>query len=104
MRILVIEDEKKAATLLRAGLSEARFIVDVAEEGEEGSLRTLNMAYELIVRDAMLPRLEGGSLLAAVRRRGRDLPVLCCAGAPSASPGCCSSPRCSICIRRCSNG
>ena len=76
MRILVIEDEKKAAAFLREGLSEAGFIVDVAEDGEEGRFRALNMAYDLIILDAMLPRLDGWSLLADVRRSGKSLPVL----------------------------
>ncbi|MGC8518400.1 MAG: heavy metal response regulator transcription factor [Steroidobacteraceae bacterium] len=76
MRILVIEDEKKAAAFLREGLSEAGFVVDVAEDGEEGRFRALNMPYDLIILDAMLPRVDGWSLLADVRRSGKSLPVL----------------------------
>jgi two-component system copper resistance phosphate regulon response regulator CusR len=57
-------------------LSEAGFIIDVAEDGEEGRCRAPNMAYELIILDAMLARLDGGSLLADVRRSGKSLPVL----------------------------
>ena len=76
MRILIIEDEKKTAAFLRDGLSEAGFITDVAEDGEEGRFRALNRDYDLIILDAMLPRLDGWSLISAVRRSGKSMPVL----------------------------
>jgi len=76
MRILIIEDEKKTAAFLRDGLSEAGFITDVAEDGEEGRFRALNRDYDLIILDAMLPRLDGWSLISEVRRSGKSMPVL----------------------------
>ena len=76
MRILIIEDEKKTAAFLREGLTEAGFIADVAEDGEEGRFRALNMDYDLIILDAMLPRLDGWSIVADVRRSGKSMPVL----------------------------
>ncbi len=76
MRILIIEDEKKTAAFLREGLTEAGFIADVAEDGEEGRFRALNMDYDLIILDAMLPRLDGWSIVADVRRSGKSTPVL----------------------------
>ncbi len=76
MRILIIEDEKKTAAFLREGLTEAGFVVDVAEDGEEGRFRALNLDYDLIVLDAMLPRLDGWSLVFDVRRSGKTVPVL----------------------------
>ncbi len=76
MRILIIEDEKKTAAFLCEGLTEAGFIADVAEDGEEGRFRALNMDYDLIILDAMLPRLDGWSIVADVRRSGKSTPVL----------------------------
>ena len=76
MRILIIEDEKKTAAFLREGLTEAGFIADVAEDGEEGRFRALDMDYDLIILDAMLPRLDGWSIVADVRRSGKSMPVL----------------------------
>lgn len=76
MRILVIEDEKKTAAFLREGLTEAGFITDVAEDGEEGRFRALDMDYDLIILDAMLPRVDGWSLIFELRRSGKSVPVL----------------------------
>ncbi len=76
MRILIIEDEKKTAAFLREGLTEAGFIADVAADGEEGRFRALEMDYDLIILDAMLPRLDGWSIVADIRRSGKSTPVL----------------------------
>ena len=76
MRILIIEDEKKTAAFLREGLTEAGFIADVAADGEEGRFRALDMDYDLIILDAMLPRLDGWSIVADIRRSGKSTPVL----------------------------
>jgi two-component system, OmpR family, copper resistance phosphate regulon response regulator CusR len=76
MRILVIEDEKKAAAFLCKGLTEAGFSVDVAEDGEDGLLKALAIDYQLLVLDAMLPRKDGWTVLADLRRTGNATPVL----------------------------
>ncbi len=59
MRILVVEDEPKMATLLRRGLEGAGFAVDVAPDGEEGLWRARATAYDAVVLDRMLPGLDG---------------------------------------------
>ncbi|HTT01857.1 MAG TPA: heavy metal response regulator transcription factor [Steroidobacteraceae bacterium] len=76
MRLLIIEDESKAAAFLKKGLSESGFIVDVAENGEEGLHKVLTLDYDLVILDAMLPRADGWSVISEVRRRGYALPVL----------------------------
>jgi two-component system, OmpR family, copper resistance phosphate regulon response regulator CusR len=76
MRILVVEDEKKAAEFLRKGLTESGFIVDVAFNGEDGLFRALGVEYQLVILDAMLPRKDGWSVLLELRRAGRSTPVL----------------------------
>jgi len=76
MRLLIIEDEKKAAAFLQKGLTESGFIVDVAENGEEGLHKILDLEYDLVILDAMLPRADGWSVISEVRRRGRAVPVL----------------------------
>lgn len=76
MRLLVVEDEPKAAAFLRTGLSESGFIVDVADSGEEGLFRALEIEYDLLVLDAMLPGRDGWSVLSELRGRGRAVPVL----------------------------
>ena len=76
MKILIIEDENKTAGYLRKGLVENGFVVDVAEDGEAGLHLAQDGLYDLIVLDIMLPRRDGWSLLAELRRSGKETPVL----------------------------
>lgn len=76
MKILVVEDEKKAAAYLRKGLAENGFVVDVAADGEEGLHLARSGDYELVILDVMLPSRDGWSVLAELRRAGSQRPVL----------------------------
>jgi two-component system, OmpR family, copper resistance phosphate regulon response regulator CusR len=76
MRILIIEDELKTAAYLCQGLSEHGFIVDIADQGEDGLHLARTGPYDLIVLDVMLPERDGWSVLAALRRSGTHTPVL----------------------------
>jgi two-component system copper resistance phosphate regulon response regulator CusR len=75
-RLLVVEDEPKAAAYLRQGLSEAGFVVDVAADGDAGLAAARAGDYSLVLCDVMLPFRDGFSLVAELRRSGRQLPVL----------------------------
>jgi two-component system, OmpR family, copper resistance phosphate regulon response regulator CusR len=76
MRILIIEDEKKSAAFLRKGMTESGFITDVAEDGEDGLFKALNLDYDLVVLDAMLPLRDGWSVLTEMRQQHKSMPVL----------------------------
>ena len=76
MKILIVEDEKKAAAYLRKGLSENGYVVDHAADGEEGLQLARSGGYELVVLDVMLPGRDGWSVLAELRRAGVQTPVL----------------------------
>jgi two-component system, OmpR family, copper resistance phosphate regulon response regulator CusR len=76
MRVLVIEDEVKTGTFLKQGLSENGFTVDVVTDGEDGLHQALNVENDLIILDVMLPERDGWSLLAALRKAGKQTPVL----------------------------
>ena len=76
MKILVVEDEAKTAGFLRKGLSEAGFVVDVARDGEDGLNLALEMEFDLIVLDVMLPVLDGWQVLSRLRQRNRQTLVL----------------------------
>jgi two-component system, OmpR family, copper resistance phosphate regulon response regulator CusR len=76
MKILVIEDETKTARFLRKGLAEAGFVVDVARDGEDGLNLALEMEFDLIVLDLMLPVLDGWQVLSRLRERNRQELVL----------------------------
>ena len=77
MRVLVVEDERKVASFLRQGLEEEGHTVEVAADG----LTALDLivgapAYDLIVLDVMLPRLDGFSVLRTLRADRVATPVL----------------------------
>jgi len=76
MKLLIVEDEQKTASYLRRGLMEAGFAVDVANDGEDGLWLARTGGYELIVLDVMLPGRDGWSILAEIRRDGKETPVL----------------------------
>src|SRR3954469_1404185 len=76
MKILVVEDSRKTAESLRQGLDENGFAVDVARSGEDGLRLALAGDYDLVVLDVMLPERDGWSVLAELRRAGKQLPVL----------------------------
>ena len=76
MRILIIEDEPKAAAYLAKGLTETGFVVDVAARGDEGLALARGGGYDLVILDVMLPGLDGWSVLTALRGAGQPTPVL----------------------------
>jgi two-component system copper resistance phosphate regulon response regulator CusR len=76
MKILVIEDEIKTAKFLKKGLGEAGYVVDVARDGLEGLHLALEVDFELIVLDVMLPALDGWKLILRLREAGRRTLVL----------------------------
>jgi CheY-like chemotaxis protein len=57
MKVLIIEDEPKAAAYLKKGLTENGFVVDVASDGQTGLHQAPDNAYDVIACDVMLPRV-----------------------------------------------
>ncbi len=76
VRVLVIEDEAKTAAYLRQGLTESGFVVEVCARGDDGLDQALATENDLIILDVMLPGRDGWSVLDALRRAGRQTPVL----------------------------
>ncbi|MFN0057871.1 MAG: response regulator transcription factor [Planctomycetota bacterium] len=76
MRTLVIEDDVKLSKLLRRGLTEAGFSVDVAMDGEEGLFLAKSERFDAILLDLMIPKLSGRQVLAQLRAGGSHTPVL----------------------------
>src|SRR5262245_25413996 len=76
MRILVVEDELKMASLLHRGLSEEGHAVDVARTGDDGVWMAHATEYDAIVLDLMLPGLDGVSVCRRWRENGVWAPVL----------------------------
>ncbi len=76
MRLLVIEDDPTIAAFVADGLRQEGFAVDVGVDGVEGLDKARTHAYDALVVDVMLPRLDGISLVGALRRAGVSTPVL----------------------------
>jgi two-component system, OmpR family, copper resistance phosphate regulon response regulator CusR len=76
MRILLVEDERKAASFIERGLREEGFAVEVARDGEEGLFLAQCKDYDLLVLDVLLPKMDGFQLLRELRRSGGQVRVL----------------------------
>jgi two-component system OmpR family response regulator len=76
MRILVVEDETKMASLLKRGLEEEGHAVDVAANGTDGLWAATENDYDAIVLDVMLPEMDGFAVCRELRAGGRWAPVL----------------------------
>ena len=75
MKILVIEDEPKAADYIRQGLSESGYTVEVAHDGLDGLHAAANGDHDLLILDVMLPGIDGFAVLSALRTT-KQTPVL----------------------------
>lgn len=76
MRVLLVEDDRKAARVLRQGLQEEGFTVDVAHAGDEGEYQAQISDYDVIVLDWLLPGKAGLDVCRQLRARGVTTPIL----------------------------
>lgn len=76
MRILLVEDDAKAARVLMKGLTEKGFVVDVARSGDEADELASVNEYDLLVLDWLLPGKSGIELCRDLRARGLETPIL----------------------------
>jgi DNA-binding response OmpR family regulator len=76
MRILVIEDEPRILAFVSRGLEAEGFTVDAAGDGPDGLRRAVVEAYDLVVLDLLLPRLDGLAVLRELQQRRPQLPVV----------------------------
>jgi two-component system OmpR family response regulator len=76
MRVLVVEDEPKMATLVARGLREEGHAADVAARGEDALWMANAAPYDAIVLDVMLPGLDGFATCRQLRQQGVWAPVL----------------------------
>lgn len=76
VRILVVEDERLLANGLRQGLVENGYAVDLAMDGEEAIEFATLGSYDLIVLDVLLPKIDGFTVCARLRRAKVETPIL----------------------------
>ena len=70
MKILIVEDEIKTAEFLVKGLSENGYVVDAAYDGEDGLHLAQTGHYDLLILDAMMPKMDGWELIRRLRQNG----------------------------------
>jgi len=76
MRILLVEDEIGLASVLKQGLQEHGYAVDLAADAEEALAFTSTEPYDLVILDVMLPDIDGFNVCRQLRRGGANMPVL----------------------------
>ena len=76
MRVLIVEDEPKLASLLRKGLTAQGLAADIASDPDDAMWMATATAYDVITLDVMLPRTDGFTLCRDFRRHGITTPVL----------------------------
>jgi two-component system OmpR family response regulator len=76
MRILVIEDDREAATWLLKGLAESGHVADHAADGEQGLALAREKVHDVLIVDRMLPKMDGLTIIKTLRTEGVTAPVL----------------------------
>ncbi|MEO8888061.1 MAG: response regulator transcription factor [Jatrophihabitantaceae bacterium] len=76
MRVLVVEDDNRMADMLRRGLSEEGYSVDVAHDGTDAIWRASEIDYDAILLDVMLPGIDGIEVCRRLRAAERWSPIL----------------------------
>jgi two-component system OmpR family response regulator len=76
MRLLIVEDSAKMASLLRRGLTEEGYAVDVVSNGIDGVWLATEESFDAILLDVVLPDIDGFEVCRRLRRAGRWAPLL----------------------------
>lgn len=76
MKVLVIEDEHRVADLIKRGLEEQQFSVELAYDGAIGKKMALQYEYDIIIMDVILPLINGLDLCRQIRTAKPHLPII----------------------------
>jgi two-component system, OmpR family, response regulator len=76
MKILLIEDDRKIATVVKRGLEAEGYTVDVAFDGADGLWLATEGSFDLILLDIMLPHRNGFEICADLRALGNWTPIM----------------------------
>ena len=76
MRILLVEDDFNLAETLAEAITDQRYVVDVASDGESALDHIKTLDYDLLLLDVMLPDLNGIDLCQQLRSQGHQMPIL----------------------------
>jgi two-component system, OmpR family, response regulator len=76
MRLLLVEDDRMIASFVTKGFEQAGFVVDHADNGENGLHLALAESYDAAIIDVMLPRMDGLALIETMRQQGINTPAI----------------------------
>jgi DNA-binding response OmpR family regulator len=76
MRILVVDDDRRLCGIIKRGLLEETYAVDLAYDGEEGEYYAETNSYDLIILDIMMPKKDGLEVCRELRTKGVNTPIL----------------------------
>src|ERR1035437_315206 len=76
MKILIVEDEHKIANLIKQGMEQERFVVDVAYDGTSGFDLASSEPFDIIILDRLLPGIDGLDICKKLREQRIHTPIL----------------------------
>lgn len=76
MKILVVEDEERVAAPIKKGLDELGFSTTIAADGVTGQRLALSGAFDLIITDILLPKINGIELCRSIRQQLPEIPII----------------------------
>lgn len=76
IHVLLVEDEKTLAMIIKETLEEQGFIIEIAPNGEEGLHAFFSQKPDVIVADVMMPRMDGFEMIQHIRKTDKQIPVL----------------------------
>jgi len=76
MKLLIVEDDEITSQYIQKGFKEQGYTVDTADDGSEGLFLSTSGQYDIIILDRMLPKMDGLTLLSALRATGDLTPVI----------------------------
>ena len=76
MRILVVDDDRRLCSIVKRGLVEEAYLVDIAYDGEEGEYFAEVNSYDLVILDIMMPKKDGLEVCREIRAKKISTPIL----------------------------
>jgi CheY-like chemotaxis protein len=76
MRVLLVEDDEGIISFLEKGLREAKYALDVAQDGEDALYKASLNEYDAIILDIMIPGRDGLEVCRELRKLGSKVPVI----------------------------
>ena len=76
MKILIVEDDENILSFLKRGFQEEDYIIDSADDGDDGEYLATSNSYDIIILDWMLPNKSGIEILSSIREQNITTPVI----------------------------